>query len=129
MLKVQATRRAAIIFLGALALNPAVVPQDAFARRLAQPVGTRVDVTPLRENAGDPTATWVERELPEALVRSMAGRVPNGGLTVQIDYLTLGPNNGAAIHSNESWDNIRGVAIVSGKQFRCGLQQAIYLRR
>ncbi len=116
MLKVQVTRRAAPIFLGAFALIPAVAAQDAFARRLAQPDGIRVDVTPLRENAGDPTATWVERELPAALVRSMAGRVPNGGLTVRIDYLTLGPNNGAAIHSNESWDNISGVAIVNGKQ-------------
>ena len=116
MSEVNMTRRAALAALGASALIPTVFSHGAFARRVVQPGGIRVDVAPLRANAGDPTAAWVERELPAALARSMAGRVPNGGLTVRIDYLTLGPNNGAAIHSNESWDNISGVAIVDGKQ-------------
>jgi hypothetical protein len=110
------TRRTALAAFGGLALIHAVVLQSAFARRLAQPGGIRVDVAPLRANAGDPTAAWVERELPAALAHSMAGHIPSGGLTVRIDYLTLGPNNGAAIHSNESWDNISGVAIVGGRQ-------------
>jgi hypothetical protein len=116
MSEINVTRRAALATVGGLALIQALVLQSAFARRLAQPGGIRVDVTPLRENAGDPTAAWVERELPAALARSMAGHVPRGGLVVRIDYLTLGPNNGAAIHSNSSWDNINGVAIVNGAQ-------------
>jgi hypothetical protein len=116
MFEVKVTRRATLASLGGIVLLPALFTQSAIARRLTQPSGIRVDVTPLRENAGDPTAAWVERELPAALAQSMAGRIPSGGLIVRIDYLTLGPNNGAAIHSNSSWDNISGVAIVGGRQ-------------
>ena len=70
----------------------------------------RVDVAPLRANAGDPTATWVEQELPRRLAQALAGRLtPRGGtLTVRIDYLTLGPNTGATIHGGSSPDNIIG---------------------
>jgi hypothetical protein len=48
----------------------------------------------------------------------LAGRVARNGatLTVRIDYLTLGSNNGAGIHTNRSWDNISGVAIINGAQ-------------
>ena len=116
MFQIKMTRRAVLATFGVLALVQTRSLQGAFARRLAQPGGIRVDVTPLRENAGDPTAAWVERELPAALAQSMAGHVPSGGLIVRIETLTLGPNNGAAIHSNQSWDNIGGVAIVNGAQ-------------
>ena len=116
MFEVEVTRRAALVSVGGLVLMQALFMQNAFARRLTQPGGIRVDVAPLRANAGDPTAAWVERELPAALARWMAGRIPSGGLTVRIDYLALGPNNGAAIHSNQSWDNISGVAIVGGRR-------------
>jgi hypothetical protein len=84
----------------------------AFARRLVQPGGIRVDVTPLRQNAGDPTATWVERELPRALQRALAGRAPRGPLIVRIDTLTLGPNEPASIHGGSSPDYIGGVAFI-----------------
>jgi len=116
MFEINLTRRTALASFGGFVLLQALVLQSSFARRLAQPGGIRVDVTPLRESAGDPTAAWVERELPAALAQSMAGHVPSGGLIVRIDTLTLGPNNGAAIHSNQSWDNIGGVAIVNGAQ-------------
>jgi hypothetical protein len=116
MFEADMTRRATLASLGGLVLMQALFMQSALARRLTQPGGIRVDAAPLRENAGDPTAAWVERELPAALAQSMAGHIPNGGLIVRIDYLTLGPNNGAAIHSNQSWDNISGVAIVGGRQ-------------
>ena len=116
MPEINMTRRASLALLGAFAWSPALLPHGAYARPHVTPCGIRVDVTPLRANAGDPTAAWVERELPAALARSMAGRVPNGGLIVRIDYLTLGPNNGVGVHSNRSWDNINGVATVSGAQ-------------
>jgi hypothetical protein len=76
----------------------------------------QVDVAPLRANAGDPTAAWVQRELPSALAHALAGRIaPSGGtLVVRIDYLTLGPSTGATVHNNSSPDNIIGVAIVNG---------------
>src|SRR5271165_2540328 len=110
------TRRAALAALGVIALVPAVSAHTASARRLVQPDGIRVDVTPLRENAGEPTAAWVEQVLPAALARTMAGRVPSGGLTVRVEYLTLGPNAGQPVNGGRSIDNISGVAIVGGAQ-------------
>jgi hypothetical protein len=72
---------------------------------------SRVDVSPLRANAGDPTAAWVEQELPDQLAKAMAGRMtPKGGtLVVRIDYLTLGPTK-----ESWAWDNISGVATIGG---------------
>ena len=71
----------------------------------------RVDVAPLRASAGDPTATWVEQELPRQLAQALAGRTTPGGgtLVVRIDSLTLGP-----IKDSRAWDNISGVAMVGG---------------
>jgi hypothetical protein len=109
-------RRVALASFGALSLAVALLPQNAFARRLVQAGGIRVDVTPLRGNAGDPTAAWVERELPGALAQAMAGRPPRGPAIVRIDYLTLGPNTGATIHGGSSPDNIEGVLIKGGAQ-------------
>ncbi len=111
------TRRAAIAAFGALALR-AVAGQRALAQPGLAFRDIRVDVAPLRANAGDPTAAWVQRELPVQLAQALAGRMSRNGATliVQIDYLTLGPNTGDGIHSNSSWDNISGVAIVNGAQ-------------
>jgi hypothetical protein len=71
----------------------------------------RVDVAPLRASAGDPTATWVEQELPRQLAEAMSGRLtPKGAtLVVRIDSLTIGPNK-----DSRAWDNISGVATVGG---------------
>ena len=97
----------------------AIAGQAALAQS-GQGVGAiRVDVEPLRANAGDPTAAWVERELPRRLAQALAGRMtPRGGtLSVRIDYLTLGPNTGATIHGGSSPDNIQGVAMLGGRQW------------
>ena len=86
------TRRAVVAACAAFALaGHAALSQSGQAVR-----NIRVDVAPLRANAGDPTATWVERELPRRLAQALAGRLtPKGGtLTVRIDYLTLGRNTG-----------------------------------
>jgi len=113
-------RRAALASLAGLVFAPAILLQDAFALQNAfarRPVprnGIRVDVTPLRENAGDPTATWVQRELPGALEHALAGRTLPGPLIVRIDYLTLGPNTPASIHGGSSPDNISGVMFIGG---------------
>ena len=71
----------------------------------------RVDVAPLRASAGDPTASWVEQELPRQLAQALSGRLtPKGAtLTVRIDSLTLGPNK-----DSRAWDDISGVATVGG---------------
>ena len=76
----------------------------------------RVDVQPLRDNAGDPTATWVQQELQGQLAQALAGRMARGNaFTVRVDYLTLGPPTGE-MHASASLDNIMGVAIIGGQQ-------------
>ena len=66
-----ATRRAAIGNLGAFGL----LSVSAAGRALADPAvrfrEIRVDVSPLRASAGDPTADWVEQALPEDLSRTL----------------------------------------------------------
>jgi hypothetical protein len=109
------TRRAVI----AASATFAVAGHLALAQSGRAVGNIRVDVAPLRANAGEPTATWVEQELPRRLARALAGRLtPKGGtLTVRIDYLTLGPNTGATIHGGSSPDNIQGVAMLDGVQW------------
>ena len=112
MLDSSVARRVALASLGGLVLAPAFILRGALARRPVQPGGIRIDVTPLRENGGDPTATWVERDLPGALEQALAGRAPHSPLMVRIDTLTLGPNTPASVHGGSSPDNISGVAFV-----------------
>ena len=99
-------RRAAIAACGAFALVAAMTGKTALAQS-----GLAVDVAPLRANAGDPTATWVEQELPRQLAEALSRRrTPKGGtLVVRVDSLTLGPNK-----DGRAWDNIRGVATIGG---------------
>ena len=103
-------RRGAIAACGAFML---VTMQSGAAQaqsRLA--VGAiRVDVAPLRANAGDPTATWVEQELPRQPAEALSGPVtPKGAaLTVRIDSPTIGPNK-----DSRAWDNISGAATIGG---------------
>jgi hypothetical protein len=98
----------------AIALLAAVACQDALAQ-LGLPIRNfRVDVAPLRVNAGDPTASWVQRGLPDQLAQALAGRMTTQGgtLVVRIDYVTLG-----AIKDSSAWDNISGVAMIGGVQW------------
>src|SRR5271165_5277523 len=110
----ESTRRAALAALGALAMICGTAGHGAVAQERLAFRDIRVDVSPLRANAGDPTAAWVQQELPARLAHALAGRMSASGRTliVRIVYLTLGSNTGDAIHSNSSWDNIRGVAII-----------------
>ena len=65
------TRRASLGVFGAVALACASAPGGAFA--LTRAVGgIHVDVAPLRENAGDPTAAWVAQAMPGALAQALA---------------------------------------------------------
>lgn len=111
MSKFRWDRRAAISVCGGFALLSAICGGAALAQSQL-PVGAiRVDVSPLRASAGDPTATWVEQELPRQLAEALSGRLtPNGAaLTVRIDSLTIGPNK-----DSRAWDNISGVATIGG---------------
>jgi hypothetical protein len=101
-----------------LALVVAAFGQGARAEPALTFRDVRVDVQPLRANAGDPTATWVEHDLTGQLAQALAGRMSRGGapLTVRIDYLTLGPQTGEMLHAGASLDNIQGVAVIGGKE-------------
>ncbi|MBV8795008.1 MAG: hypothetical protein JO136_08720 [Hyphomicrobiales bacterium] len=106
----QWNRRALIAACGAFALQTAMRGGALAQSRLG--VGDiRVDVAPLRASAGDPTATWVEQELPRALAQALSGRLTSksGGLVVRVDSLTLGPNK-----DSRAWDNISGVVTIGG---------------
>ncbi len=107
-------RRAALAGFCGFGLAVAVVGQGASARPPVPESEIRVDVTPLRANAGDPTAAWVESELPGALRKGLAGRTLRGRLLVRIDFLTLGPNTPASVHGGSSPDNISGVVVLPG---------------
>jgi hypothetical protein len=93
-------------------LRFAVIATKAALAQSGLPVrNIRVDVAPLRANAGDPTATWVEQELPRQLAQALSGRLtPKGAtLTVRVDSLALGPNK-----DSRAWDNISAVATPGG---------------
>ena len=98
----------------AIALLAAVACQNALAQSGLPIHNIQVDVAPLRANAGDQTASWVQQRLPDQLAHALAGRVtPHGGtLVVRIDYVTLGP-----IKDSSAWDNISGVAMIGGVQW------------
>ena len=106
------TRRAALAAVSALALAPGSLGA-ALARR--EPVGSiRVDVTPVLENSGEPTAGWVAQTLPGAIAEALA-TVGRGGaaVSVRIDYVLLGPNQGGVGPAGSSEDQMVG-AVTSG---------------
>ncbi len=111
MSKARWDRRAAIGACGAFALGTAIWGGAALAQSGVSVGAIRVDVAPLRASAGDPTASWVEQELPGELAEALSGRVtPKGAtLTVRVNSLTLGPNK-----DSRAWDNISGVASIGG---------------
>ncbi len=106
------------IVVGTFAIVTAIAVQSALAQSGLTFRDVQVDVSPLRANAGDPTAAWVQRELPIQLEQALAGRMARNGapLIVRIDYLTLGPNTGTMLHAAATLDNINGVAIIGGQQ-------------
>jgi hypothetical protein len=117
------TRRAALAALGALALQGC-----ASAVPTATTGGVRfrdivVDVSPILASIGDPTAAWVQQEVPEALAQAlgpyMAPGDRNGAtLVARIDYLYLGPSTGGTGPGGSAQDTIKGVLIVKGAHGR-----------
>jgi hypothetical protein len=113
------TRRAAIGNLGASALLSVSAARRALADPSVRFREIRVDVSPLRASAGDPTADWVERELPRDLAQALAAHVSpgerNGAILIaRIEYVYLGPSGGGMGMSGDSQDSIQGVLIVRG---------------
>jgi hypothetical protein len=105
------TRRGAIVACGAFVLVTAMPGGAALAQTSLAVGAIHVDVAALRAASGDPTASWVEQELPRQLAQALSGRLTPKGATliVRVDSLTLGPNK-----DSRAWDNISGVATVGG---------------
>jgi hypothetical protein len=108
----------ALLGLSALGFSAGSVSESALAESAPTFRDIHVDVQPLRANAGDPTATWVQEDLPRDLAQALAGRMSRDGapLTVRIEYLTLGPQTGEMLHAAASLDNILGVAVIGGHE-------------
>jgi hypothetical protein len=110
----EVMRRASLGVFGTVALACASATGGAFA--LTRPVGgIHIDVAPLRENAGDPTAAWVSRALPGALAQALANVGHAGApISVRIDYVILGPSSGGVQGGGAALDQMIGEVIVGG---------------
>jgi hypothetical protein len=107
------TRRAFCGVFGSVVLACAAGRHALAVTRAAS--GIHVDVAPLRENSGDPTAAWVARVMPGALAQALAeaGR-PGAPVSVRIDYVILGPSSGEGGPAGSSPDQMIGAVIVGG---------------
>jgi hypothetical protein len=113
------TRRAALFSLGAFAVTPPGLVRLARAQAAIRFREVRVDVSRLRASAGDPTADWVEQELPRDLTKVLAPYMApperNGArLVARIETIGLGGDGGGSGRGGGSVDSIEGVLIVSG---------------
>jgi hypothetical protein len=113
------TRRAATSDLVAFALLSAFAARTAFAQPAVRFRDIRVDVSPLRASAGDPTADWVEQELPGALVHALAAYFSpaerdGATLVARISSIYLAASGGGTRPGGASEDSIEGVLIVRG---------------
>ncbi len=125
------TRRAALAALGALVLPSAVAVRSAHAEAGIRFRDIVVDVAPLRAWVGDPTAAWVQQELPGALAQALAGYMAPGDrsgatLVARIDYIYLAPTSGGTGKPGAFQDTIAGVLLVRGP--RGGVAAATPLR-
>ena len=93
---------------------PSPLPHDAHFRAI------KVDVAPLANSVGDPTAAWMAQALPSALEAAFANRLAPGDrsaptLVVRIDSVFLGESgNGIfdATGADRARDNVQGAGIV-----------------
>ncbi len=109
------TRRAALTAVGAIAL----APMAALAQAPLKFRAVKVDVGPLRENAGDPTAAWVAESLAPALAQSLAPYLAPGDrngatLIARIGNVYLGPSGGGPNPWGRGQDTIEGDLIIRG---------------
>jgi hypothetical protein len=115
------TRRAAIAALGALVLPAMGEVPSASAQPGLRIRAIKVDVSPIRQSMGDPTAAWVEQALPGALAQSLAPYMAPGDrsgatLVARIDYLYLGPSSGGGGFGGfrRTQDTINGTLLLKG---------------
>lgn len=117
------TRRAALSSFGILAVLGAGVVRRARAQPAIRFRDIRVDVSLLRATSADPTAEWVEQELPGYLAQALAAHMSPGGadgatLLARIDNVNLGRSGGGTGPGGGSVDSMEGVLIVRGPRDR-----------
>jgi hypothetical protein len=117
------TRRTAIAALGALVVPALVQTPSASAQPGLRIRAIKVDVSPIRQSMGDPTAAWVEQALPGALAQSLAPYMAPGDrngatLVARIDYLYLGPSSGGGGFGGfrRTQDTINGTLLLKGSR-------------
>ncbi len=113
------TRRAALAGLASVAASSMLAIRGAAAQPNLRFRDIVVDVSPLRASVGDPTAAWVQKELPGALAQALAGHMAPGDrggatLVARIDDLYLGPNSGGTGPWGASQDTINGTLFIRG---------------
>ncbi len=113
------TRRAAIAGLGAFVLSALAQTPVAWAQPGLRIRAIKVDVSPIRQSMGDPTAAWVEEALPGALAQSLAPYMAPGDrggatLVARIDNLYLGPSSGGPGPLGSAQDTINGSLSLRG---------------
>jgi hypothetical protein len=115
------TRRAALTALGVVLLPAIAEVRSATAQPRLRIRAIKVDVSPIRQSMGDPTAAWVEEALPGALAQSLAPYMAPGDrngatLVARIDYLYLGPSSGGGGfgHFRQTQDTINGTLLLKG---------------
>ena len=113
------TRRTVFLSLGAFAILPVGGVRRARAQRSLRLRVIRVDVSRLRASAGDPTAEWVEEELPPDLEKALAAhlspdRRDGASLVARTETVYLSRSGGGTGPGGGSVDSIEGVLIVSG---------------
>jgi hypothetical protein len=109
----------------------ALAPAGALAQAPLRFRAVKVDVGPLRESVGDPTAAWVAESLTPALAKSLAPYLAPGDrngatLTARIGNVYLGPSGGGPNPLGRGQDTIEGDLIVSSP--RGGVVSDIPLR-
>jgi hypothetical protein len=112
------TRRSLFSGLGAFAVLSVGAVRRVRAHEPLRFRDIRVDVSRLRASAGDPTAEWVEEELPPDLDKALAAHLSPGGrdgatLVARIETVYLGRSGGGTGPGGGSVDSIEGVLVVS----------------
>ena len=109
------TRRAAVTAFGALLLGPKAASAQAPATFRA----VVVDVGPLRSSIGDPTAAWVAKAMPGALIQALGSHYAPGDrngatLIARPGLVYLCPSSGGPGLLGSCTDTIEGDLIVKG---------------
>jgi hypothetical protein len=125
------TRRGALAALGAFGLMLTGAGSSALAQSGLRFSAVVVNVAPLRPLTGEPTASWMEQALVQALPRALGPHLAPGArgapvLEVRIDWIYLAPSPGGPGPRGSAQDTIIGSFVVRGP--RGGVEQEIPLR-